>query len=427
MSSSQNSTETAQQHRDRLLLAQAERQRIREEEAAKQEAEFAAEMERLEEEAAREEEEKRLAEEKRVVEEKRVAEENRLAEEKRIAEKKLAEERELAEAMRLEDERIAELKRFEEEMIIEEKRRNRIAEEKRREEERLAEAEDLQEQNDAFAKFIKENRIEKAKAAKKLERRREPVLSTARPVVSVVIPPRASGSKAKTYKSKSVISDDSDEAGVESEVKETPRGTKRKRTIKMIARSVGTPDPIDEVNAEDEDDGEPPSSSQPRSACTRCVLLGKPESCRPQTTRRKTQACELCHVQQQRCSWIGDHASRRSRGKRAKLEDDIYRGPAARVTERKFAGPEVAEQLAVMVGQNIELVGIARRSLEVEERILTIMERREQRELREREVRGKDEDEDEDEDGEGEEDEEEKEKNNEKRKNEIREGKRRAE
>ncbi|KAJ3978222.1 hypothetical protein F5890DRAFT_1560790 [Lentinula detonsa] len=195
----------------------------------------------------------------------------------------------------------------------------------------------------------------------------------------------------------------------------------------MIARSGGTPDPIDEVNAEDEDDGEPPSPSQPRSACTRCVLLGKPESCRPQTTRRKTQACELCHVQRQRCSWIGDHASRRSRGKRAKLEDDIYRGPAARVTERKFAGPDVAEQLAVMVGQNIELVGIARRSLEVQERILTIMERREQRELREREVRGKDEDEDEDEDGEGEEDEEEKEKNNEKRKNEIREGKRRAE
>ncbi|KAJ3978839.1 hypothetical protein F5890DRAFT_1559580 [Lentinula detonsa] len=122
-----------------------------------------------------------------------------------------------------------------------------------------------------------------------------------------------------------------------------------------------------------------------------------------------------------------DHASQRSRGKWAKLEDDIYRGPAARVTERKFAGPKIAEQLAVIVGQNIELVGIARCLLEVQERILSIMEGREQRKLKEKEVRGKDEDEDEDEDGEGEEDEEEGDKNNERRKNEIHEGKKRTE
>ncbi|KAJ3791937.1 hypothetical protein GGU11DRAFT_750825 [Lentinula aff. detonsa] len=390
MSSNQHHTETAQQRRERLLLAQAERQRIRKEEVAKQEAEFAAEMERLEEEAAWEEEEKRLAEEKRVAEEKR---------------KKLAEERELAEAMRLEDERIAELKRFKEELIIEEERiaeekkqeKIRIAEAKRREEERVAEAEDAQEQTDAFVKLVEENRMERAKAAKKLAKRRGPTPNTARPVVSVVVPPRALGSKAKNYKSKSVISDDSDEAGVEREVKETPRGTKRKRTIKMIARSVDTPNPVNDFNAEDDgNEEEPPSPSQPRSACTCCVLLG-------------------------------DHASRRSRGKRAKLEDDIYRGPAARVTERKFAGPEIAEQLALIVGQNIELVGIARCLLEVQERIPSIMEGREQQKLKEGEVRGKDEDEDEDEDGEGEEDEEEKGENDEeKRRKEVREGKKRA-
>ncbi|KAJ3978973.1 hypothetical protein F5890DRAFT_1478908 [Lentinula detonsa] len=135
--------------------------------------------------------------------------------------------------------------------------------------------------------------MERAKAAKGLAKRREPAPNTARPVVSVVVPPQALGSKAKNYKSKSVISDNSDETGVEREVKETPRGTKRKRTIKMIARSVDTPALVDDFNAEDDgDEEEPPSPSQPRSACTRCVLLGKPESCRPQTMRQKTQACE---------------------------------------------------------------------------------------------------------------------------------------
>ncbi|KAJ3979269.1 hypothetical protein F5890DRAFT_1558948 [Lentinula detonsa] len=438
---SSNNTETAQQCRERLLAAQAECQRLRDEEIARQEAEFAAEMERLEEEAAREEEEKRVIEEQRVAEEKRIEEEQRLkeekrvaeekrAEEKRIAEKKLAEERELAEAMRLEAERIAELKRFEEEVLNEEKRvaeeekqeKNRITEAKRREEEQLAEAEDAREQNTAFAKMIEENKKEKDKAARELKKRRERTVPTTTRKVEVVVRSQPSGSKAKSYKWKSVISDDSDEAGADRDVDEAPRGTKRKRTTKMIARDVDTPDPIADVNAEDEDDEEPPSPSQSHSVCTRCVLLGKPGSCHPQTTRRKTQACELCHVQRQWCSWISDHASRRSRGKRAKLEDDIYRGPAAGVTERKFAGPEIAEHLAVLAGQNAELVGIARRSLEVQERVLSIMERREQRKLEKREVGGREEDEDED--GEGEEDEEVEET---RRRGEICEGKKRAE
>ncbi|KAJ3991233.1 hypothetical protein F5050DRAFT_1812784 [Lentinula boryana] len=189
----------------------------------------------------------------------------------------------------------------------------------------------------------------------------------------------------------------------------------------MIAKNGNFPDPTSDRDAE-EDDEDAGSPSQSCSACTRCVLLGKPAFCKPQSTRRRTQACEPCHVQRQRCSWIGDHASRRSRGKRAKLEDDVYRGPAVRVMDRKFAGPEIAEQLAVLAGQNLELVGIARCSLEVQEKILSIMERREQRKLEEREGGGKEEDEDED--GEGEEDEEVKEA---RRRGEIRKGKKCAE
>ncbi|KAJ3791889.1 hypothetical protein GGU11DRAFT_750882 [Lentinula aff. detonsa] len=270
--------------------------------------------------------------------------------------------------------------------------------------------------------MTEENKKEKDKATRELKKPRERTVPTTTRKVEVVMRSQPSGSKAKSYKSKSVISDDSDEAGADRDVDEAPRGTKRKRTTKMIARDVDTPNPIADVNAEDEEDEEP------RSACTRCVLLGKPASCKPQSTQRRTQAYEPCHVQRQRCSWIGDHASRRSRGKRAKLEDDIYRAPATRVTERKFAGPEITEQLAVLAGQNAELVGIAHRLLEVQEKILSIMERREQRELEEREVGGREEDDkDEDEDSEGEEDEEEKEKNNEeKKRKEIREGKRRA-
>ncbi|KAJ3978647.1 hypothetical protein F5890DRAFT_1655725 [Lentinula detonsa] len=455
MSSNPNNNETAQQRRECLLLAQAERQRIRDEEIARQEAEFAAEMEKLEAEAAREEEERRIEEERKAAEEKQEAEERRRqeverrreeerkveeervarekrAEEKRIAEKKLAEERELAEAMRLEEERIAELKRFEAEVLDEENRvaeekqeRNRIAEAKRREEERVAEGEDAQEQNNAFAKFVEENRVEKEKAAKKLAKRREPTTNTAWPVVSVVIPSRASGSTSKVFKSKSVISDESDDVVMDEREVETPRSLKRKCPAKMITKNGSFPNPNSDRDV-DEDDEDVGSPSHSRSACTRCVLLGKPASCKPQSTRRRTQACEPCHVQRQRCSWIGDHTSRRSRGKRAKLEDDVYRGPAVRVMDRKFAGPGVAEQLAVLAGQNLELVGIARHSLE--EKMLSIMERREQRELEGRGIGGKEEeDEDEDEDGEGDEDEEEKEKNNEKRKNEIREGKKCAE
>ncbi|KAJ3791791.1 hypothetical protein GGU11DRAFT_751079 [Lentinula aff. detonsa] len=414
MSTTSNDNETIQQRRERILQAQAARQRAREEEIARQEAEFAAEMERIEaeEKAAQEAEEKRLAEEQWIKEEKRQEEEKRVAEERRIAEEQRKKQEELAEKKRKEE--------------------RRIAEERRRAEEVAAQAEDERVRSAAYAKLVEENRVEREKAAKELEKRQQRNLPTKSRPVTVILPPRSSGSKSKVFKSKSVISDDT---GVVEEAREAePRGKKRKRPIKMIAMGSKTPPVDDDFDPEadnDEDDGpeEPPSPitpSQTRSACSCCTLIGKPAECRPQTTRRRTQACEPCHLQRQRCSWIGDHASRRSQGKRAKVEDVVYQGPAARVGERRFEGPGIAEQLAAIVGQNKDLIDIARRSLDLQERILHLLVRRERREIAREELE-EEEDEDEDEDGEGEEDEEEKEKRNEEQKRkEICEGKKRA-
>ncbi|KAJ3978684.1 hypothetical protein F5890DRAFT_1559861 [Lentinula detonsa] len=178
----------------------------------------------------------------------------------------------------------------------------------------------------------------------------------------------------------------------------------------MIAKN-DVPDLAGDFDArEGEDDDnegdEPPSPSQRRPACMR------------------TQACELCHAQRQRCSWIADHTSRRSRGKRAKVEDEIYRGPAARITDRKFEGPGISEQLAVLSEQNTELIHLLRRSLEVQEKMLGIMVKAENRVNEAMGVGEKDGDEDED--GKGEEDEEEKKEDEEKRRKAIREGKKRA-
>ncbi|KAJ3978300.1 hypothetical protein F5890DRAFT_1560620 [Lentinula detonsa] len=135
-----------------------------------------------------------------------------------------------------------------------------------------------------------------------------------------------------------------------------------------------------------------------------------------------TKACEKEEI-----NWSADNISRRSRGKRVKLDDEVYEGPAARVGERRFEGLGIAEQLATIVVQNKELINITRRSLDLQERMLYLMVRRERREVEEREEMVKDEGGDEDEDGEGEEDEEEKEEDKEKRRKAIREGKKRAE
>ncbi|KAJ3978374.1 hypothetical protein F5890DRAFT_1479415 [Lentinula detonsa] len=154
----------------------------------------------------------------------------------------------------------------------------RKEEAKRREEARLleeatAQEEDEQESTTALAKLIEENKREKEKAAKYLEKRREPGRKIARPRAEVIIPPRASSSKTKTFKSKSIISDESDVGEVDKEQAEPLRGVKRKRTIKMIAKNDNFPDPdgdfdAREGNDDDEEEDEPPSPSQQQPACT---------------------------------------------------------------------------------------------------------------------------------------------------------------
>ncbi|KAJ3991266.1 hypothetical protein F5050DRAFT_1812736 [Lentinula boryana] len=305
---------------------------------------------------------------------------------------------------------------------------------KRREEKRLAEevaaeAEDKQERDYAYAKLIGESKKEKEKAANELAKRMKHHPAAKQRQVDVVITPRPSGSKNKSFKSKSVISDDSEDAGVEVGMKE--RGVKRKRTIKMIAKNATTPDSDDgfepDSNREDDDAPQsPPNPSQPRSACSRCSFLGKAAECRPQSTQRRTQACELCHLQRQRCSWSGNNASRQARGKRVKIEvEELYEGPASRIAARGFGGSEVLDQLDHLKQRLGALERYASRSTMALERMVAILvwnEQREQNVQGEGEMEGEEE---EDQDGEGEEDEEEVE--GAKRREEIREGKKRAE
>ncbi|KAJ3979108.1 hypothetical protein F5890DRAFT_1559173 [Lentinula detonsa] len=369
-----NNNETIQQWCERILQAQAARQRAREEEIARQEAEFAAEMERIE------------AEEKAAKE----------AEEKRKA------------------------------------REQWIEEEKRREEERKGEGtgsrrgcgrgRGKEERNVAFARLVEENKKEKERATQDLEKRRKSISKPLGPNVEVLVP--LASPRRKAYKSKAIISDESDDEVVEQPWEVIPRGTKRKRTIKMIAKGGPTEATIDN------DTPLPPDNSQPRPACSRCVMIGRPSDCRPQSTTRPTQACKVCHQQRQQCSWSGDNAARRSRSKRVKLDDeDVYEGPAARAGKRRrVEGTEAMEQLARIAEQNQDVVNLLQRSLVVQERMLGIMVRAEKRvmEAMEGSEKGDDEDDDEDEDenGEGEEDEEEIEQV---KRKEIREGKKRAE
>ncbi|KAJ3980198.1 hypothetical protein F5890DRAFT_1557915 [Lentinula detonsa] len=106
-------------------------------------------------------------------------------------------------------------------------------------EEAAAEVEEEREWASAFAKLVEENKKEKERAAEDLEKRQKHTAKSHRGVdVEIPVPP--SGSRQKTFKSKAVISDDSDEE-VEGKGKESaPRGVKRKRTIKMIAKGDNT-------------------------------------------------------------------------------------------------------------------------------------------------------------------------------------------
>ncbi|KAJ3791693.1 hypothetical protein GGU11DRAFT_826624, partial [Lentinula aff. detonsa] len=249
---------------------------------------------------------------------------------------------------------------------------------------------------------VEENKKEKEKAARELAKRTKPIPAAKQRQVDVVPPPRSSGSKKTSFKSKSVISDDSDDAGVEREREATPRGVKRKRTTKMIVMVNKTPavdDDFDPEDGNDNEDEDPASHLDPlttRPACSRCVLIG---------------------------NWSGDNASRRARGKRAKIEEEeVYEGPASRVAARSLGGSEVVDRFDRVEQRLGALERYASRSATALERIATILER-----IGENQLGRKEEAEpEEDEDGEGEEDEEEAE-NEEERRTKIREGKRHAE
>ncbi|KAJ3791549.1 hypothetical protein GGU11DRAFT_751550 [Lentinula aff. detonsa] len=193
----------------------------------------------------------------------------------------------------------------------------------------------------------------------------------------------------------------------------------RAREEEVARQDYGEYDP--ELERDNERSPDDPSSSRP--ACSRCIMIGRPSECRPQSSRRQAQACTICHRQRQRCSWSGDNAARRSQAKRVKLDNEVYEGPAARVGERRLEGTGIAEQLATITKHNEELVNIARCSLVLQQRMLHLMVRRERRESEA--VEEEKDDENEDKDGEGEEDEEGVEET--KRKEEIREGKKRVE
>ncbi|KAJ3791753.1 hypothetical protein GGU11DRAFT_751149 [Lentinula aff. detonsa] len=359
--------------------------------AARQEAEFAAEMDRLKEEAAREAEDRRIAEEKRLAEERRMEEERLREEEKRLAEKKIA-----AEEEKKKQDALAEKKRNE---------NLRLAEAKRREEEAAAAAEDNHKRSTAYKKLVEDNKKEKERAAKELQKQQKSIPAANSRQVDVIIPPRPSGSKKIPFKSKSIISDESDEES--REVVPAPRGETRKQTVKMIPKGGVISNADSEYDPEFEHDNErsPDDPSPSCPACSRCIMIGRPSECRPQSLQRQAQACAICHWQWQQCSWSGDNTARRSRAKRVKLDDEMYEGPAARVGERRLEGPGIAEQLATIAKHNEELVNITRCSLVLQQRMLHLMVRRERRELEA--VEEEKDDKDEDKDGEGEEDEEE--------------------
>ncbi|KAJ4000015.1 hypothetical protein F5050DRAFT_1804495 [Lentinula boryana] len=188
--------------------------------SARQEEEFAAEMQWLEEEAVRE------------------AEEQRIAEEKKKEEERLAEERK--------------------------KEEERIAEQEKQEEACCAQAQDA-----AFCRMVEESRKEKAKAAQELAERWERAASAASRRMGMMTPREPSGSKQKIYKLAAIVCDLSDEEIAEGKEKEkgiTPRGVKRNRLRMIGGLPGGDSDPGSE---EDDDDEEPePSNKTP--------LVGKP-------------------------------------------------------------------------------------------------------------------------------------------------------
>ncbi|KAJ3732525.1 hypothetical protein DFJ43DRAFT_1154233 [Lentinula guzmanii] len=163
---------------------------------------------------------------------------------------RLAKERKLAEVRRLEEERVAELRRIEEEKIAEEKQ---VVEEKWKEIEKLAEL-----------RAREDRRL--ADAAEEAEEERA----------------------QNTAFEKDIISDDSEDE--EEDKRSKPRGVKQKRTIKMIAMGGNTSDPDGDFDPDPEQvDKNPPLPSnsplQSHPACSRCIIIGRPWECHPQSAQ----------------------------------------------------------------------------------------------------------------------------------------------
>ncbi|KAJ3782745.1 hypothetical protein GGU10DRAFT_378310 [Lentinula aff. detonsa] len=176
-------------------------------------------MEKLEEEAAQEAEEIRLAEERKLAEERQSEEERQLEEEKRLAEEQRKEEEKLVAAAAEKDE-----------------------------EEQITKA-----RSAAFQKLVEDNQKEKEKATKELEQQWEPTTS------------------AKVFKSRSVVSNNSVSEGGDKRNDPTPRGVKRKRAIKIIAKSGNTSDPDGDYNPDlEQGNKNPPPSPGPSQAHPVC-------------------------------------------------------------------------------------------------------------------------------------------------------------
>ncbi|KAJ3780621.1 hypothetical protein GGU10DRAFT_380406 [Lentinula aff. detonsa] len=221
---------------------------------------------------------------------------------------RIVEERRVVEEQKRKQEALAEKRKNKEVQLVEAKQREaeRVAEEA------ATEVEENQARNTAYAKLVEENKKEKEKAAKELAKWQKHVPATKQRQVDVVIPPRPLGSKKKHFKSKSVISDKSDEEG--REVVPAPQGEKRKQMVRMIPKGGilsnldGEYDPENEQGTERHPDAPSPS----RPACSQCIMIGRPSECRPQSLQRQAQAL--------RAKWV-------------KLDDEGYEGPAARVGE----------------------------------------------------------------------------------------------
>ncbi|KAJ3991238.1 hypothetical protein F5050DRAFT_1812773 [Lentinula boryana] len=313
----------------------------------------------------------------------------REAEEARQVAEFEAEMKALEEEAACEAEIAAEKKRLEEKKLAEQKQR---AEEKRKETERVA-----QERAKALKKLAEDKRKEenaRVKVTEELAKRCELAAAAALRRSGPPTSQSASGSKPKTkkmVKTPSQVCEESEELTEEEEEQPTPRG---------IGNAPDPDDGYDPVSGDDGEDPASPSPSQSRPPCDWCVLQHRQDECRPQEGNQRAQACT-----------------------KTKLEDEVYEGPARRVTERRIG----MEQMAMFAEHNREV----ERRLQVIERYTGRTAMAMERVAMALEELGggkkKEEEDNEDREGDDEEEEGEEEEEEEERRRKICEGKKRAE